>query len=350
MLSSTDARSSGHHGRATPPTHRVSRVIHSTSPADRAPRHRWIAVLGRCGVRRERAGPEVRRRHQRRLRRGSALGVHAAASLRGARDGRSRPARAREQERAVERARLRDRHEIDWPVRVSSAPRPRRSCRRPTIRAVLVLLGLRRHGRLDRVVHDDTALNVMRTRVVPGARRGRGDERAAGADPRRRRLRRWERARRARRACDGRRRREADARLRPADERLPARRGGGPHSRHGGGGRLREAAQEFDGKGAQLDQVVLHTGGSESPGQALLEYANEIGSDLITAGSVQHSRLDRWMVGSVSAELVRDGRRSVLIVPPRRRELDAAFTSAGGRAMRARRRRAARPPPRRSSA
>jgi len=35
---------------------------------------------------------------------------------------------------------------------------------------------------------------------------------------------------------------------------------------------------------------------------------------------VQHSRLDRWMVGSVSAELVRDGRRSVLIVPPKRRE------------------------------
>jgi nucleotide-binding universal stress UspA family protein len=56
-----------------------------------------------------------------------------------------------------------------------------------------------------------------------------------------------------------------------------------------------------------------------NPAQAILEYADEIGSDLITAGSVQHSRLDRWMVGSVSGELVRDGRRSVLVVPPRRR-------------------------------
>jgi nucleotide-binding universal stress UspA family protein len=68
-----------------------------------------------------------------------------------------------------------------------------------------------------------------------------------------------------------------------------------------------------------FDHVVLHTAPPQSPAQALLEYAEEVGCDLITAGSVQHSRLDRWMVGSVSGELVRDGRRSVLIVPPRRK-------------------------------
>lgn len=70
----------------------------------------------------------------------------------------------------------------------------------------------------------------------------------------------------------------------------------------------------------QLDQVVLHHGPEQGAAQALLEYGDEMGADLITAGSVQHSRLDRWMVGSVSGELVRDGRRSVLIVPPRRRD------------------------------
>ena len=53
--------------------------------------------------------------------------------------------------------------------------------------------------------------------------------------------------------------------------------------------------------------------------ESSVEYAEEVGSDLITAGSVQHSRLDRWMVGSVSGELVRNGRRSVLVVPPPRR-------------------------------
>jgi nucleotide-binding universal stress UspA family protein len=52
----------------------------------------------------------------------------------------------------------------------------------------------------------------------------------------------------------------------------------------------------------------------------LLECADEANCDLITAGSVQHSRVDRWMVGSVSTEMVRDGRRSVLIVPPRRQD------------------------------
>jgi nucleotide-binding universal stress UspA family protein len=78
--------------------------------------------------------------------------------------------------------------------------------------------------------------------------------------------------------------------------------------------------QEFGHDGVKLDHVVLHHEPAQSAAGALLEYADEIGADLITAGSVQHSRLDRWMVGSVSGELVRDGRRSVLIVPPRRRE------------------------------
>ncbi len=77
-------------------------------------------------------------------------------------------------------------------------------------------------------------------------------------------------------------------------------------------------ARELADDGIAFDHVVLRTVQPQSPAQALLEYADEMGADLITAGSVQHSRLDRWMVGSVSGELVRDGRRSVLVVPPRR--------------------------------
>jgi nucleotide-binding universal stress UspA family protein len=77
-------------------------------------------------------------------------------------------------------------------------------------------------------------------------------------------------------------------------------------------------ARDVGDDGITFDHVVLHHAPPQSVGQALLEYADDAGCDLITAGSVQHSRVDRWMVGSVSTELVRDGRRSVLIVPPRR--------------------------------
>ena len=228
----------------------------------------------------------------------------------------------REQERAVgsELARAIG-TKIDWPVRVKfGTPAASIVQEANHLGAVLVLLGLRRHGRLDRVVHDDTALNVMRTascpvlgvvaemnelpeQILAAVDFGDGSVLAA----------------RAARAMVGDDAKLTLAYVQPMNGFLLDEGEARIHDMgvEAGFAKLR---QEFDGKGAQLDQVVLHTGGSESPGQALLEYANQIGSDLITAGSVQHSRLDRWMVGSVSAELVRDGRRSVLIVPPRRRE------------------------------
>jgi nucleotide-binding universal stress UspA family protein len=83
-----------------------------------------------------------------------------------------------------------------------------------------------------------------------------------------------------------------------------------------------QLTRELDGRGLTVDQVVLHREGPHPAAEALLEYADEVRSDLIAAGSAQRSRLDRWLVGSVSTELVRDGRRSVLIVPPRFHERD----------------------------
>ena len=41
-----------------------------------------------------------------------------------------------------------------------------------------------------------------------------------------------------------------------------------------------------------------------------------VGAPLVAAGSVRYGRLDRWLLGSVSTALVRDGRLSVLSVPP----------------------------------
>ncbi|HEX5973411.1 MAG TPA: universal stress protein, partial [Gemmatimonadaceae bacterium] len=50
--------------------------------------------------------------------------------------------------------------------------------------------------------------------------------------------------------------------------------------------------------------------------ELLVEYADTTSADLIAAGSARLSRVDRWMLGSVSTDLVRDGRYSVLVVPP----------------------------------
>jgi nucleotide-binding universal stress UspA family protein len=210
---------------------------------------------------------------------------------------------------------------IDWPVRVMFGTTAASIVQEANhLGAVLVLLGLRRHSRLERAVHDETALNVMRTascpvlgvvaemnglpaRVLASVDFGDGSVLAA----------------RAARAMLGDGATMTLAYVQPVNGFLLDEGECRIHDMgvKAGFTKLRE---EFGGTGVRFDHVVLHHDTGQSPAQALLEYADEIGSDLITAGSVQHSRLDRWMVGSVSMELVRDGRRSVLIVPPRHRE------------------------------
>jgi nucleotide-binding universal stress UspA family protein len=76
------------------------------------------------------------------------------------------------------------------------------------------------------------------------------------------------------------------------------------------------AVRELGGDHGGIDHVVLPHETRGTPAEALLDYAEETRCDLIAAGSAHHGRVERWMVGSVSTELVRDGRRSVLIVPP----------------------------------
>ena len=233
------------------------------------------------------------------------------------------PAEAHEQQEISVRAELARAvgEEIDWPVRLMfGTPAASIVEEANHLGAALVLLGLRRHGRIDRVVHDETALNVMRTASCPvfgvvaemdglpshilsAVDFGDGSVLAA----------------RAARAMVGDDPKLVLAYVQPMNGFLDDEGECRIHEMgvKAGFAKLRE---EFGGADVRFDHVVLHTGEQETPGQALLEYADDIGADLITAGSVQHSRLDRWMVGSVSAELVRDGRRSVLIVPPKRRE------------------------------
>ena len=226
----------------------------------------------------------------------------------------------REQERSV-RAELSGAldQQIEWPVHIRlGTPATAIVQEAQQLDAGLIVLGLRRHGRLDRAVHDETALNVMRAaacpvfgvvaemcdlprRILAAVDFSEGSLVALAAG----------------REVAGEGAQFVLAYVNAlsgflADEGEAAIHDMGVQA---GFARL---ARELGEKGVTFDHVVLHNVPPQTPGQALLEYAEEVGSDLITAGSVQHSRIDRWMVGSVSAELVRNGRRSVLVVPPRR--------------------------------
>jgi nucleotide-binding universal stress UspA family protein len=209
---------------------------------------------------------------------------------------------------------------IDWPVRIAlGTPSAAIVQEANRLGAALIVMGLRRHGRLDRVVHDETALNVMRVAGCPvlGV--------VAELDELPRRILAAVDfsesslvALRAGRAVAGENAMLVLAYVDPMNGFL-ADEGEATIHDFGVQAGFAQLSRELGDDGMVFDHVVLHTAPPQSPAQALLEYAEEVGSDLITAGSVQHSRLDRLMVGSVSGELVRDGRRSVLIVPPRRK-------------------------------
>ena len=208
---------------------------------------------------------------------------------------------------------------IDWPVRIMlGTPSAAIAQEANRVGAALIIVGLRRHGRLDRVVHDETTLNVMRVAGCPvlGVVAEMNDlprrilaavDFSEGSIV----------ALRAGRALAGPSAAVVLAYVNPMNGFL-ADEGEATIHELGVQAGFVKLSRELGDADAAFDHVVLHTAPPQSPAQALLEYADDIGSDLITAGSVQHSRLDRWMVGSVSAELVRNGRRSVLIVPPRR--------------------------------
>jgi len=225
----------------------------------------------------------------------------------------------REQEREV-RAELSGAvgETITWPTRVMLGTPSAAIVREAKhIGAVLIVVGLRRHGRMDRAMHDETTLNVMRTAACPvlgivaeqGALPKRilaavdfGDGSLVAV--------------RAGRAVAG---SNPTLVLTYVDSRDGSFAAQGEATIHELGlqAGFAKLAHDVGEDGITFDHVVLHRAPSQSVGQALLEYADEAGCDLITAGSVHRGRVDRWIVGSVSTELVRDGRRSVLIVPPR---------------------------------
>jgi probable HAF family extracellular repeat protein len=64
--------------------------------------------------------------------------------------------------------------------------------------------------------------------------------------------------------------------------------------------------------GVAVEPVVR--GGT--PADELLSYAEEVNADLLAVGSLRHERIERWVLGSVTTEVIRDGRCSVPVIPP----------------------------------
>jgi nucleotide-binding universal stress UspA family protein len=188
---------------------------------------------------------------------------------------------------------------------------------------VLIIVGLRRHGRFDRAVHDETTLNVIRrascpvlgvteeTRDLPtrvlvamdfseaSVSAARTAQSIAGEDP-------------------------VLVLAYVATPRTLGLEEGETFIRTlGVRAGFASVAKDLAMDGTTFDHVVLNQASKRTTAESLLEYADAARCDLLAAGSVRRGRLDRWRMGSVSRDLVRDGRRSVLVAPPAGESADA---------------------------
>ena len=67
---------------------------------------------------------------------------------------------------------------------------------------------------------------------------------------------------------------------------------------------------------APVEQVTLACGATQRVAEALMSCADSANADLIALGSLRHGRVERWMLGSVTTDIVRTGTHSMLVVPP----------------------------------
>jgi nucleotide-binding universal stress UspA family protein len=184
----------------------------------------------------------------------------------------------------------------------------------------LIVMGLRRHGVMDRMLGDETTLSVARRArtpvlgVVPGLR-GLPRNAVVGVDfgP--------ASVRAARAALD------VLATASPvapttlhlvyvnasvADESREET-GEALVHRLGVTAAFEQLVRELDAPPGMTVACTVRTG---EAGPELLALASELRADLIAVGSLRHERLERWILGSVTTQVVRDGRCSVLVIPP----------------------------------
>jgi nucleotide-binding universal stress UspA family protein len=211
--------------------------------------------------------------------------------------------------------------EVDWPVRVEVGTPASEILKHAAARgAGLIVLGLRRHGMIDRVLHDETTLNVARRArcaVLGVATTSMGLPRQAvvGVDfgP--------ASARAARAALDllvaGATAPEpAVLRLVYVDRNGDTREdtaGQAVITRLGVGAAFQALVEALSAPSNVRVEWVIRRG---APAEELLTFADEVSADLIAVGSLRHERVERWLLGSVTTAVVRDGRCSVLVIPP----------------------------------
>jgi nucleotide-binding universal stress UspA family protein len=212
----------------------------------------------------------------------------------------------------------------EWPVHIAVGL-PAQEILRAAERegAALIVMGIRRHGFADRVFRDETTLTVARRArapvlaVVPelaalphtavvGVDFGPASARAARA------------------ALDllappteG-----AVASLLlayvdsgPEDEATDATAGDAVIRRLGVAGAFEALVRELDAPRAVTVETAILRG---AVGAQLLEFSVKRGAQLVAVGSQRHERFDQWLLGSVTTDVVRDGRCSVLVIPPSR--------------------------------
>jgi len=223
-----------------------------------------------------------------------------------------------EQERAILRG-ITDAlgREVSWNVRMAlGTPAVAIVHEAQRVDAALIVLGLRRHSRADRVLHDETTLSVIRTSPCPvlGVSEQLGDlpERTLAAMDFTAASLSAANAVRAITAADGR------LTLAYVPSLIGDALDDGEGTIHALGveAGFERAQEQLARERLSIDHVVLHHPLGGSVADALLEYAEGAGVGLIATGSGRPSRLDRWLLGSVSTDLVRDGRCSVLVSPP----------------------------------
>ena len=210
----------------------------------------------------------------------------------------------------------------EWPVHVSVGTPSEEILRYARKEGVaLIAMGLRRHGLAHRVLDDETTLTVARhahttvlgvvpdlralpRRAVVGVDFGPASIRAARAalDLLARPV-----------SHEGAALRLVYVDRREGTEPEPEAAGSTLIARLGVQAAFEQLLQELDAPAhVRVDCTTLYG----SPAQELLAFATETDSDLIAVGSVRHERVERWMLGSVTTDIIRDGRCSVLVIPP----------------------------------
>ncbi len=212
---------------------------------------------------------------------------------------------------------------VDWPVEIRlGTPSPTIVEEAERVGASLIVVGLRRHGAIDRALHDETTLDVMRRATCPVL----GVTPRATVPPDRVLV-----------GTDF-----GDASLRAARLALALLADGGtlvlgyvppsappsvlPDARDDGERVVHElgvagAWEWFEGElRPRPDVTVEHAVLPHAPGSAvsdvLLKYADNLGAGMMALGSRRRGRVERWLLGSVTADVARDCTYSLLVAPP----------------------------------